>query len=392
MFYSFNDKLVTKTSKRRITDEGYLDLPARISRVGVQPYLAGEIGLKDRDPKEVINVYRPPEEVFNDVSLASFQNKPVTDDHPPVKVTAKNNKQYSVGSSYGDITHDKTYVNARLLITDADMIEKISKGKAEVSNGYKAKLEFTSGVVDGVKYDAVQRKIKGNHIAIVMRGRAGRNVRLSDNKPKGNQTVKVTLNDIEYDIEDGAAASAAKKLSKDNDKLKDKLEKQGEKHSTEMAAKDSEIDKLKKENKELKDAKPDVKKLVSDRLKFEKSVSVIDSEYKIEDKEDGVVKRELLQKHRKSLDVNDETQDSYVDAAFDILASDAEATAARNHTTDSALGAAHQTQTHRGGANQQSHMITDSDGKKVDTRSPDEIAREKMIKDNQSMATPGDAS
>ena len=78
----FQDKFKLK-SKRVITDEGYMQVPARIGRTGIQEYRAGEIGLTDRDPMEIVKVFRPPEEVFDEESMRSFENKPVTNDHPP---------------------------------------------------------------------------------------------------------------------------------------------------------------------------------------------------------------------------------------------------------------------------------------------------------------------
>ena len=62
------------------TDEGFLicrNVP--IARTGTQEYMASELGL---DGNKVITVIRPEEEVFSDATIASFEGKPVTDDHP----------------------------------------------------------------------------------------------------------------------------------------------------------------------------------------------------------------------------------------------------------------------------------------------------------------------
>jgi len=64
-------------TERTYTEEGFLRVPARISRTGTQTYLAAELGLKDREPTDLIVAYRPPEEVFDPESLASFAAKPV---------------------------------------------------------------------------------------------------------------------------------------------------------------------------------------------------------------------------------------------------------------------------------------------------------------------------
>lgn len=46
-------------SLREITPEGYLKVPGRVARVGIQQYLASELGLTDRPPGQIVNVYLP---------------------------------------------------------------------------------------------------------------------------------------------------------------------------------------------------------------------------------------------------------------------------------------------------------------------------------------------
>ena len=54
-----------------------------IARIGDQDYLGSEIGLDGDEAGKVIPVHRNPEEVFSDATIASFEGKPVTNDHPP---------------------------------------------------------------------------------------------------------------------------------------------------------------------------------------------------------------------------------------------------------------------------------------------------------------------
>ena len=113
------------TTERLYTDEGFLKVPARISRTGIQEYLAIEMGLTDRDPNDIIRVYRPEEEVFSDESLSSFANKPVTNNHPPELVTSANARQYSVGMSGPEVTRDGMFVATVLHVTDQASIDDI---------------------------------------------------------------------------------------------------------------------------------------------------------------------------------------------------------------------------------------------------------------------------
>ena len=79
------------------TPEGFLicrDVP--IARVGVQDYLGREIGQEER-PDEIFKVNRPAEEVFSPAAVASFEGKPVTENHPDEDVTSENYGQYTRG-------------------------------------------------------------------------------------------------------------------------------------------------------------------------------------------------------------------------------------------------------------------------------------------------------
>ena len=116
---------------------------------------------------------RPPEEVMHADSLASFGLMPVTNEHPSELLTADNAKQYAVGSVSESVVPEGDKVRAVLMITDASAIEALDAGKSELSCGYTADVAIEPGTWRGQKYDAVQRNIRGNHVALVDAGRAG---------------------------------------------------------------------------------------------------------------------------------------------------------------------------------------------------------------------------
>jgi len=152
-------------------DNGYLRVPATITRTGVFSYLNRNGSLR----REL----RLPSEVFNADSVGSFEDRAVTNNHPPVALTSRNTSRYQVGHAR-DVRQDGDHVAATILITDGEAIEAAEDGKRQLSCGYKCDLEMKSGttsgiegVPDGLKYDAIQRNIRGNHIAIVTKGRAG---------------------------------------------------------------------------------------------------------------------------------------------------------------------------------------------------------------------------
>lgn len=153
------------------TDEGYLVDTPTVGRVGIQLY-------KNADGT-VRRELRPPEEVFKVDSLATYAGKPITDEHPGEPVTAKNAKRLTVGVMQEAGKQDGDNVVAAITIFDHDTIDKVMNGgKRELSLGYKVDLEETPGVWNGQAYDAIQRNIRVNHLAIVPRGRAG-NARLN---------------------------------------------------------------------------------------------------------------------------------------------------------------------------------------------------------------------
>lgn len=156
----------------QLTPEGYLRVRCRAARTGVQSY-------RRNDGSTVVE-FRPREEVGSPASLSSFGLSPVTWQHPPVLLDAENTKQFQVGFSGGKVSFDDGFVEVALTVTDAAAIAGIQRGDAtEVSAGYKVDFDPTPGTTpDGEHFDGIQRNIQVNHIAIVPKGRAGKEVRL----------------------------------------------------------------------------------------------------------------------------------------------------------------------------------------------------------------------
>lgn len=204
---------------RRYTDEGYLIVPAKLARTGIQEYRAFELGLTDREPLEIVRVYRSPEEVFHPDAVSSFDAQPVTDNHPAEFVNANNWSKLSRGFAR-KVQRDGEYLVAELIVTDKALIKLVEKGKVQVSNGYTADYDWTPGKTpDGQAYDAQQRNIRGNHVAIVDAARCGPACRVGDNQPTGATPMavkKVTIDGIPFEMEE-AAAAAVEKLVADRD-------------------------------------------------------------------------------------------------------------------------------------------------------------------------------
>jgi hypothetical protein len=162
----------------------------------------------DRDPNELINVYRPSDEVFNVDSLASYEASDVTLEHPSEMVNASNYNSTSVGVVHGVAVKDDDFVLANLIIKSKDAVEAVESGKVQLSAGYTALYDNSPGVTeDGQSYEFVQRDIKINHIAICNRARAGAQARLYDNLGVPTM-IKVMLDSgLSLEVADEASAT-----------------------------------------------------------------------------------------------------------------------------------------------------------------------------------------
>lgn len=176
----------------RRTGDGYLVADAKVARTGIQEYLGAEIGRPDM---QVVRLYRPPEEVFSDATLRSFAHRPMTNDHPPVMVDASNWKDYAIGQTGEEVTHDSKTVRVPMVLMDHAAIKDWEAGKRELSQGYEAEIVWDAGVTpDGEPYDAVQRNIRNNHLALVRRGRAGSDFRIGDGRAPDGRDRGTTHN------------------------------------------------------------------------------------------------------------------------------------------------------------------------------------------------------
>jgi len=179
---------------------GWLRFDALPTRIGVFTYQNADGSLR----REL----RLPQHVFDSRALASFHMVPLTNDHPDEALTADNTAQYQRGSIGNDVRRDGDFVRVSGLVTDAALVAAIMAGKTELSCGYDCELVPTAGEWNGIKYDAVQTNIRGNHIAVVDRGRAGPSARInmdaaimvSDKGDGAMEMVKIKIGDLEMEI------------------------------------------------------------------------------------------------------------------------------------------------------------------------------------------------
>ncbi|KQV83248.1 DUF2213 domain-containing protein [Rhizobium sp. Root1220] len=332
---------VTVAGTRR-TGDGYLIADARIARTGIQAYLGSEVGKPDMG---VVKVYRPGVEVFAADTLKSAAHRPVTNDHPPELVTSDNWKKYAVGQTGDEIVGESIYLRVPLMVSDEATIKDIESGKQELSAGYTCDLDFTAGKTpDGEAYDAIQKNIRINHVAIVAAGRAGSKVRIgdgatawgispitSDQKPKEEKimTLKtVTVDGIPVEVTDQGAVvigTLQTRLVDANTKLAD-ADKAHQAvvaaHDAAMAKKDAELDAMKA--KVLSDA--DLDKRVQARADLVTAAKAIAKDVKTEGLSDADIRKAVVVAKIGDAAIAGKAE-AYIDARFDLLVEDAKKTA-----------------------------------------------------------------
>lgn len=142
----------------RRTPQGFVKIPASITRTGVLEYkLPNGATWKE---------LRLPDEVFCQDSLDTLSGAPVTEDHHGL-ITPDNVNDHAVGYVSSTVRHDSKIVDSDLIIQQRKTIDGVERGDfKEVSAGYTSDIEFTAGEWNGERYDAIQRNIIYNHVAI----------------------------------------------------------------------------------------------------------------------------------------------------------------------------------------------------------------------------------
>ncbi len=170
------------------TGEGFLicrNVP--IARTGSQKYLGREINLSGSEADRIVTVHRSEEEVFSEAAMASFEGKPVTNGHPPDLIGPDDVEIYEKGHAQNirrGTEEWRDYLLADLHIHNRELIDAVQGGKREISCGYEC--EYT--VNEDGTYN--QKNIRGNHVAVVGRGRAGKRAAILDSDTIKKQAGK----------------------------------------------------------------------------------------------------------------------------------------------------------------------------------------------------------
>lgn len=176
-------KQYTAQDKKEEDINGYWLIPDNpMTKIGVFPYLGRQIS-PELEPDRIYQVLRPEEELTKQETLESLKLIPLINDHTMIGTQTGMKPAEEVGVEGTTGTNVK--VSGRLLTNDLkcyteNIKELISSGKKDLSMGYRCRYELTEGEFEGQHYDAIQRDIIFNHIALVDEGRMGSDVRVMD--------------------------------------------------------------------------------------------------------------------------------------------------------------------------------------------------------------------
>lgn len=302
------DRAPVKATKN---EDGFIyDTPV-LTRTGVFVYLNPD-GSERRE-------YRPPEEVFHADSLQGYKGLPITNGHPGL-VTSANAANHTIGAVLGEARQDGNNLIADIVIHNP---AAVNAGNKELSVGYKLDLDETPGISpDGERYDAVQRNIRPNHLAIVKKGRAGV-ARLNMDGDAVFNDKDVTMSKMRLD--NGIEYDAAPEVIQAYNKLKqDAADSEAAKAKEQARADAAEAD-LKKLQSELPQMRQDALAAARSRVELESVANTHQVEFNA-DSADRAIKEGVIKAIRGDSVSFDGKSDDYVQAAYDFaLQSHAEA-------------------------------------------------------------------
>lgn len=252
-------KIKTAQDKKEIDINGYwLIKDNPMTKAGVFPYLGKQIS-PELEPDKIYQVLRPKEELTKPETLKSLELIPLLNDH---EMVGKDFTPVEEKGSHGT-TGQNVKVKGNMITNDLRLLSEVIKdevesGKKDLSMGYRCRYELTPGEYNGQHYDAIQRDILYNHIALVDEGRMGSDVRVMDSftfdsikdlTQDNDKTEWITIKGNHIPVKEGqtkkeAAKSFLNRIREKNNPLKNKKKQnQIEENSKRIKEKEEKISK-----------------------------------------------------------------------------------------------------------------------------------------------------
>ena len=301
------DRAPIKASRN---EDGFIHDTPVLTRTGVFVYHNAD-GSERRE-------YRPPEEVFREGSLKAYKGLPITNGHPG-KVTSANAANHTVGTVLGEARQDGGNLIADIVIHNP---AAVNAGNRELSVGYELDLDETPGTSpDGERYDAVQRNIRPNHLAIVKKGRAGvARLNMDGDAVFNDEDATMTKlrldNGIEYD--------AAPEVIQAYRQLKQNAAEQTAATAREQARADAAAADLQKLKESLPQMQQDALAAARERVKLEEAAARFQVAFNADSSERAIKEGVIKAIRGDSADFAGKSDD-YVQAAYDFALEAADA-------------------------------------------------------------------
>lgn len=287
-----------------VTEEGFLTYKDTLFfRAGVFDYAGCEIDpeKKMRDPytgkiglqqNKLYKVYRPYSEISKPDFLESLNAKPLVDNHTIIGngpgLVKPERKNCAGVLTMVKADYANKVLRGRLDVWSTTMIDKIRKGKRELSLAYGCAFVEQAGVTDdGKRYDFVQSGLRaGNHLALVDEARNGHDCRVVDCACVCDAKFKLEQPDMDWKTMSADALVAGLKDCSDECKAKAK-----EFLNTPTEDEKKELEKKEKEAKEAAEKKAADEKAAQDKaIKEACDKAVADAKAQFEKDKDAAVK------------------------------------------------------------------------------------------------------
>jgi hypothetical protein len=174
---------MAQTSARQTDLNGFMIVRGcPLSREGIYEYSAAQISpdFDPENPNRIVKVFRPAEEVASPEAINSFKSVPLIDDHTMMNGIGGKHPDYAAPEEVGiegvltdNVWYDESdgWMKGDVKVFTRRMLDVIQRMKDDLSLGFGCLFYVEPGTWNGQEYEVVQRRIRGNHLAVVDDGR-----------------------------------------------------------------------------------------------------------------------------------------------------------------------------------------------------------------------------
>lgn len=186
---------IDRAAPREKDHDGHLHVASsHLTKASIRGYRGDEVPLWEElglDKYRVYKMFCPPDEL--EKAVGTYNGKPLLIQHKPVNSRA-HPKDLVVGTTGTNAVWNPPYIDNALSIWDGIAIDGVDREKKhELSAGYHYTADMSPGNFEGMQYDGIMRNVRCNHIALVIKGRAGPDVLVGDEIMKLNSRTALLI-------------------------------------------------------------------------------------------------------------------------------------------------------------------------------------------------------